>query len=207
MTTTAQNLERKFQVWKTVRVGGKSSNQLIQEIIAVARENPWTNDLVRSVPKGHRWFGYMDEELIPTRDNVQEIPVVRVTSLDLGILPSYPVQPSWGIFGHQRKDYWSAELWEAAEAQGLDFLPAEAGPHLWQQYSDQPEDETLVIPTRRRVSPYGYESRHPTRGYFTLFCWMLGCYHYRLGRGLYPVAVVPGATWYPGQASFLFTYK
>jgi hypothetical protein len=111
---------------KTIRIGGKSAEQLIVEmktqgiIVDGAVIYLMTRKASKNPPPDH---------VFETTETEREIRIALVDGYDLGLTGE--------AFGDDMRT--------AAKKQGLNLLPAEAGPHLRLQYMDQQADEHLTV--------------------------------------------------------------
>jgi len=106
----------KFPAWKTIKLGTYRS----------------VSDLLNALTAGGFQMSYFAEEVVQKISLANagvEIDLVRVTVAELG------------FEGPARHD----AIYDRARESGLDLLPAEAGPQLRLQYTDEPENEWTVV--------------------------------------------------------------
>ena len=108
---------RTFPVWKTIRIGGKTMEQLLDAMNTNGfTVSDWAKDI-------------MSKEAFTTLPEVQTINLARAKVRDLGF----------------KKKPTTAELWARIRELGHDLCPAEVGPHLRLQFGDQPKGDYFWV--------------------------------------------------------------
>lgn len=110
-------MPHEFPVWKTIQIGGKSREQLLQELKAAnCGVTSWAEDI-------------MGKEAFTTLSEPESIDLARVEVRELGFT----------------KNPTTAEIWARIRELGHDVCPAEVGPHLRLQFSDQPKGDYFWV--------------------------------------------------------------
>lgn len=128
--------ETMFVPFRKFRFGGVPKQDLIKRLRMSAAF--YASDLARDV---------MSRVAFTTQDNVEEAETIILTPADFG----YQIMPPIGeLLDPARLADWSAQNAQVLpEGRVVDLLPAEAGPHVREQYSDQPEGEKLYVAMER----------------------------------------------------------
>lgn len=148
-----------------VEIGGKPKEQLISEMEASGIN---INSYAKSM---------MDNPDFITGTSYEEVKLVRLTVADLGFKTSATTD----------------QIYERAQALGLELCPPDTGPNYRLKYKDQPLNEWVRIGMKQITDPGGYPSV------------------FRLGRdddGLWldDDWAGPGSTWDPGRG-FVFRFR
>lgn len=109
-----------FPVWRTFRTGGKTREQLLAGLQAVGNQvSDWGQQM-------------MAHQAFVTAPKAKEAAFVRVRVMDLGFTDSQNLPTT-------------AQIWERADALGLDRCLPDDGPNLRLAYQDQPVGEVIYI--------------------------------------------------------------
>lgn len=126
--------ETTFAKWRSFLIGGVDKKALLKRVEAGFSVGDWAKDL-------------MKRPAFTTQDAEEEIETIILTPKDFG----YERNPTTTeLFDPARLAEWSKQN-AARLPQGyvVELLPAEAGPHLRDQYKDQPKGEILWIAMER----------------------------------------------------------
>ncbi len=130
----------KFTPWRTFLIGGVAKKALLKRVEAGFTVSDYARNLVNS-----RAFTTLDKE--------EEINTIILTPADFG----YERNPTTTeLFDPARLAEWSKQNADRLpEGYVVDLLPAEAGPHIRDQYKDQPKGEVLWIAMERITASGG----------------------------------------------------
>lgn len=134
-------VEPKFAAWRTFLIGGVNAKALLVRVQAGFTVSDWAKDL-------------MMQRAFTTQDAEEEIETIILTPADFG----YERNPTTTeLLDPARLAEWSTQN-AARLPQGyvVELLPAEAGPHIRDQYKDQPKGELLWIAMERIADSDGY---------------------------------------------------
>lgn len=117
----------KFPTWRTIRIGThRSADELRGAIIAAGNQIS-------------EWGGDILSKVCASR-KAKDLELVMVTVAELGFENGATLR----------------EIYERAKTLGLDLCPAEAGPQLRLQYTDQPMNEWLLVAMEPITDSDGY---------------------------------------------------
>lgn len=164
--------EEKFAKWRDFLIGGVNSKALLARVQAGFTVNDWAKDV-------------MEQKAFTTQDAEEGIETIVLTSADFG----YECQPTTiELFDPTRLAEWSKQnAHRLPKGYTVELLPAEAGPHIRDQYKDQPKGEVLWIAMERIVDsgrdPHVFSVRRLGIGGRWLYArwtgpelqWHLGC--------------------------------
>ena len=126
-------VEPKFAKWRTFLIGGVAKKALLKRVEAGFTVSDYVKSLVNN-----RAFTTLDKE--------EEIDTIILTPADFG----YERMPTTTeLLDPTRLAEWSAQNAERLDGYVVELLPAEAGPHIRDQYKDQPNGEVLWIAVER----------------------------------------------------------
>jgi len=113
-----KEIERKFNVWKTINLGTGKNADDFRKVLKDRGFNigNWANDI-------------LGKPAFTAATEATEIDLVKVTVAELGFKEG------------ARRD----QIYERAKELGLELCPSEVGPQLRLQYQDQPNNEWLLI--------------------------------------------------------------
>lgn len=133
-------VEPKFASWRTFLIGGVAKKALLQRVKAGFSVSDWAEDL-------------MKRPAFTTQDAEEAIETIILTPADFG----YERTPTTTeLLDPTRLAEWSAQNTERLNGHVVELLPAEAGPHIRDQYKDQPNGEVLWIAMERITDSDGY---------------------------------------------------
>lgn len=120
----------RLSAWRTFLIGGVSAKNLLARVRAGFAVNDWAQDL-------------MKQKAFTTLPAEEEIETIVLTPEDFG----YERTPMTGeLLDPVRLEEWSKQnAHRLPEGYAVELLPAEAGPHIRDQYKDQPRGEILWI--------------------------------------------------------------
>lgn len=126
--------EEKFAKWRTFLIGGVNAKALLVRVQAGFTVSDWAKDL-------------MKQNAFTTQDAEEEIDTIILTPADFG----YERMPTTTeLLDPARLAEWSKQnASRLPQGYAVDLLPAEAGPHIRDQYKDQPKGEVLWIAMER----------------------------------------------------------
>ncbi len=131
--------EPKLTPWRTFLIGGVAKKALLKRVEAGFTVSDYARSLVNN-----RAFTTLDKE--------EEINTIILTPADFG----YERMPTTTeLLDPTRLAEWSAQNAERLDDHVVELLPAEAGPHIRDQYKDQPNDELLWIAMERITDSVG----------------------------------------------------
>jgi len=113
-----KEIERKFNVWKTINLGTGKNADDFRKVLKDRGFNigNWADDI-------------LGKPAFTAATEATEIDLVKVTVAELGFKEG------------ARRD----QIYERAKELGLELCPSEVGPQLRLQYQDQPNNEWLLI--------------------------------------------------------------
>ncbi len=150
---------------ESVEIGGKSKEQLISEMEASGIN---ISDYAKSM---------MENPDFITGTNREEAKLVRLTVADLGFKTSATTD----------------QIYERAQALGLELCPPDTGPNYRLQYKDQPLEEWVRIGMKQITGQGGDPD-------------VFGLVRYDDGLWLYSGWALPGNAWNPGNG-FVFRFR
>ncbi len=131
-----------FAKWRTFLIGGVAKKALIKRVEAGFT----VSDYAKSLVNNHAFT---------TLDKEEEIDTIILTPADFG----YERMPTTTeLLDPTRLAEWSAQNAERLDGHVVELLPAEAGPHIRDQYKDQPNGEVLWIAMERITASGGRPS-------------------------------------------------
>ncbi|MDB5264830.1 MAG: hypothetical protein JWN64_401 [Parcubacteria group bacterium] len=123
----------KFAKWRTFLIGGVAKEVLLKRVEAGFVVSDYAKSLVNN-------------PALTTLDKEEAIDTIILTPADFG----YERMPTTTeLLNPTRLAEWSAQNAERLDGHVVELLPAEAGPHIRDQYKDQPSDEVLWIAMER----------------------------------------------------------
>jgi|GEM_PF-2652368 len=127
-------VEQKFAKWRSFLIGGVNKKALLQRVEARFSVGDWAKDL-------------MKRPAFTTQDAEEEIETIILTPADFG----YERQPTTTeLLDPTRLAEWSKQnAARLPEGYVVELLPAEVGPHIRDQYKDQPKGEVLWMAMER----------------------------------------------------------
>jgi hypothetical protein len=119
MSRVEHSSAREFNVFKTIKLGTgpKTGLEFVLALAQVSEVGLWVDDMIEG-------------QAFTTSETEVEIDLVALSPRDLGLTGR---TVSLLVF------------YNAAKAQGLELCPAEVGPQLRLQYTDQPQGESLHV--------------------------------------------------------------
>lgn len=135
-TAPTLTTEERFAKWRKFLIGGVNSKALLARIQAGFTVTDSAKDV-------------MKQKAFTTQDAEEEIETIILTPADFG----YERQPTTTeLLDPTRLAEWSKQnARRLPSGYVVELLPAEAGPHIRDQYKDQPKGELLWIATERIV--------------------------------------------------------
>ncbi len=132
--------EQKFAAWRNFLIGGVNAKALLVRVQAGFSVGDWAKDM-------------MKQKAFTTQDAEEEIETIILTPADFG----YERMPSTTeLLDQTRLAEWSRQnAARLPEGYAVDLLPVEAGPHIRDQYKDQPKGEVLWIAMERITASGG----------------------------------------------------
>lgn len=125
--------------WRTFLIGGVAKKALLKRVEAGFTVSDYARSLVNN-----RAFTTLGAE--------ESIDTIVLTPKDFG----YERMPTTTeLLDPTRLAEWSAQNAERLDGHVVELLPAEAGPHIRDQYKDQPNGEVLWIAMERITDSYG----------------------------------------------------
>lgn len=129
-----------FAKWRTFLIGGGTKKALLKRVEAGSTVSDYAKLLVNN-----RAFTTLDKE--------ERIDTIILTPADFG----YEHSPTTTeLLDPTRLAEWSAQNAERLDGHVVELLPAEAGPHIRDQYMDQPNGEVLWIAMKAITDSDGY---------------------------------------------------
>jgi hypothetical protein len=125
--------------WRTFLIGGVSKKALLKRVEAGFTVSDYAKSLVNN-----RAFTTLDKE--------EAIDTIVLTPADFG----YTRNPTATELLDPTRLEWSEQNAERLNGHVVELLPAEAGPHIRDQYKDQPNGEVLWIAMERISDSHGY---------------------------------------------------
>jgi hypothetical protein len=127
-------VEPKFAAWRTFLIGGVGKKALLARVESGFSVGDWAKDMVK-------------QKAFTTQDAEEEINTIILTPADFG----YERNPTTAeLLDPTRLAEWSRQnAHRLPEGCVVELLPAEAGPHIRDQYKDQPKGEILWIAMER----------------------------------------------------------
>lgn len=122
-----------FQSWRTFKIGGVAKSQLLKRMKADFTVSDYAENLMK-----RREFTTLSAE--------ESIDTIILTPKDFGY-ERYLTTTE--LLDPTRLREWSEQNAERLDGHVVELLPAEAGPHIRDQYKDQPIAEVLWIPMER----------------------------------------------------------
>ena len=133
-------VEPKFAKWRTFLIGGVAKKPLLQRVKAGFSVSDYAEDL-------------MKRPQFKTQDAEESIDTIVLTPADFG----YERMPTTTeLLDPARLAEWSAQNAERLDGHIVELLPVEAGPHIRDQYKDQPNGEVLWMAMERITDSDGY---------------------------------------------------
>lgn len=129
----------KLTKWRSFMIGGSKKTLLLQRLQATFSVGDWARDL-------------MGRDAFTTLSEKELIDTIILTPADFG----YEEMPTTAdLLDPTRLAEWSKQNAERLDGHVVELLPAEAGPHIREQYLDQPNGEILWIAMERIVDSDG----------------------------------------------------
>ncbi len=140
-TAPALVVEQKFAKWRTFLIGGVAKKALLARVKSGFEVGTWAEDM-------------MKRDAFTTLDAEEEIETIILTPADFG----YERMPTTTeLFDTTRLAEWSKQnAVRLPSGYVVELLPTEAGPHIRDQYKDQPKGEVLWIAMERITDSDGY---------------------------------------------------
>ncbi len=133
--------EEKFAKWRNFLIGGVAKKALLARVKSGFEVGTWAEDM-------------MKQNAFTTQDAEEEIETIILAVSDFG----YERMPTTAeLLDPTRLAEWSKQnAQRLPEGYVVDLLPAEAGPHIRDQYKDQPKGEVLWMAMERIADSDGY---------------------------------------------------
>lgn len=126
----ARTITERFPKWRMFRIGGVTKEVLLQRIEAGSSIAKWAKDLMKQ-PK------------FTTQETEENIETIILTPTDFGFKQ---MPTSRELFDQKRLFEWSVQnATRLPQGYVVELLPAEAGPHIRDQYNDQMKGEVIWV--------------------------------------------------------------
>ena len=130
----------KLMPWRKSTIGGMTAQRLLLQSERNSYVEGWACNLI-------------SEKVLATRRTKQRIETIVLSPADFGF-EEYPTTAE--LLNPTRLLEWSKQnTHRLPEGSFVELLPTEAGPHIRDQYKDQPKGEYLTVASERIIDPVG----------------------------------------------------